>query len=432
MTAPALPRRNLPLYLGARVAAATGIQIQSVAIGLQVYERTGSTLDLGNVGLAQFVPLALLSAYAGSFADRHDRRTILTACRVLYAVGSLALASLCFAPGWGVGPIYVVLVVLGATRAFSWPASSALLPNVVSLAELPRAIALSSIAFQVATVSGPALSGILYAAAGPEGAYLASAVLEGTSAVLVFLLRPAPRRGPVRPTEPWPRQFLSGLRYVFREKIVLGALSLDLFAVLLGGAVALMPVYATDILGVGATGFGWLRAAPAVGAVVVAIFLASRPIRRRAGLYLFLGVGLFGLATIVFGLSRSFGLSLIALVILGGADMVSVVIRRSLIQLWTPDAMRGRVSAVDMVFVGASNELGEMESGYSARLLEVGVGLEKEKAVVAAVVLGGVGTLMVTGLWAWAFPSLRRTDRLQGRDGARPTPVPPDGAPGGR
>ncbi len=403
MTTPASPApRELWQYLGARFAGTLGIQVQSVAIGWQVYARTGSALDLGWVGLSQFLPMALLSLWAGSVADRVDRKRMLMASRAALALGSLALAGLTFAPReWGVTPIYAVLVALGAARAFAAPAGWALLPALVSPTQLPRAIGLSSTTFQVATIAGPAVGGLIYAAGGAVSAYVFAAVSELTSVVLLATIRRALPR-PERPEERGLALLLSGVRYVWRQKVLLGAISLDLFAVLLGGAVALMPIYARDILHVGEAGLGLLRSAPAVGAAIVAASLAAFPIRRRAGLFMFGGVALFGLATVAFGLSTDFVLSLAALAVLGGADMVSVVIRQSIVQLSTPDAMRGRVASVNMIFIGASNELGEFESGLTAAWL----------GTVRAVVVGGIGTLMVTGLWAFVFPSLRRAETV--------------------
>jgi MFS family permease len=359
-------------------------------------------LALAWVGLAQFLPMVVLSLYAGSFADRHDRRTILTVCRLLYVIGSLTLASFSLFPGSSAVPIYAVLAALGATRAFSWSAGASLLPNLVPGRTLPRAIAAASTTWQIATIGGPALAGLLIAALGPFGGYVIAASLAALSALAIWQLRPRPVEAP--PTsEPGLSRVLGGLRYVFENRIVLGALSLDLVAVLLGGAVALMPIYAEEILRVGTTGFGVLRAAPAVGALAVALVLARWPLERHAGPKLFVGVGLFGVGTLVFALSESFPLSIAALALLGGADMVSVVVRQSLIQLHTPDHLRGRVAAVDMVFIGASNELGEFESGVTARLF----------GTVRAAVIGGVGTLIVTGLWAVWFPEIRTVDRLE-------------------
>lgn len=394
--------RELWQYLGSRFAGSLGVQVQSVAIGWQVYARTGNPLDLGWVGLAQFLPMALLSLYAGSLADRVDRKRMLIASRAAFGLGSLTMASLTFAPeAWGVEPVYGVLVLMGATRAFAAPASWALLPALVGPSQLPRAIGLSSTTFQIATIAGPAVGGLVYAAGGALSAYLFAAASELASVVLLSSIQRALPR-PERPDEEGLALLASGVRYVWRQKILLGAISLDLFAVLLGGAVALMPIYASDILHVGEVGLGMLRSAPAVGAALVAAFLSAFPIRRRAGVVMLATVALFGLATIVFGVSESFPISLGALAVLGGADMVSVVIRQSIVQLSTPDAMRGRVASVNMIFIGASNELGEFESGLTAAWF----------GTVRAVVLGGVGTLMVTGVWALLFPSLRRAETV--------------------
>ncbi|HEY8430215.1 MAG TPA: MFS transporter [Sandaracinaceae bacterium] len=404
MTAPA-GSRALVLYLVSRLSGTLGVQIQSVAIGWQVYVHTGDVLDLAWVGLSQFLPLALLSLPAGNVADRFDRKLILTSCRALYGLGSLALAGLSFHPEWGVAPIYAVLVVLGATRAFAAPAAWSLLPGLVPPAKLPRAIALSSSSFQLSTIVGPTLGGILYDVGGPATAYTSAAACELLSVLSLLAIRTAlPRREATGESQL--ALLGEGLRYVWRKKIVLGAISLDLFAVLLGGAVVLMPVYARDILQVGEAGLGLLRSAPAAGALTMAALLAARPITRRAGAWMFVSVALFGVATIVFGVSTSFPLSLAALYVLGAADMVSVVIRQSLVQLATPDEMRGRVASVNMIFIGASNELGDFESGLTARLF----------GVVPAVVIGGLGTLAVTGLWAAWFPELRRAETVGSRE----------------
>jgi MFS family permease len=406
--APDAPRHGpapheLWAYLGSRLAGSLAIQVQSLGIAWQVYDRTRQPLDLGWVGLAQFVPMALLSLWAGSVADRVDRRRMLLVSRVVFGLASLTMAALTFAPrSWGVGPIYAVLVVLGATRAFAAPASWALLPALVEGPRLARAIGLSSTTFQIATIGGPALGGLLYATVGPLGAYLFSALAELAGiACLASIRRTLPR--PELPKERGLALLLSGVRYVWQSRVLLGAISLDLFAVLLGGAVALMPIYARDILDVGETGLGLLRSAPAVGAAIVAAILSAHPIRRRAGHFMFGSVALFGLATIAFGLSTRFELSLLALAVLGGADMVSVVIRQSIVQLSTPDEMRGRVASVNMIFIGASNELGEFESGATAAWL----------GTVRSVVVGGVGTLLVTGLWAVLFPALRRAETAE-------------------
>lgn len=397
--------RDLRLFLAGRLVATIGVQVQSVAIAWQVYARTGDPLDLGLVGLAQFLPLAILALPAGSVADRFDRRRLTVFCRLAYGLGAVALAVWSAVPDAPMIVVWVVLVLLGAARAFLGPATSALLPRLVHVDILPRAIASSSGTFQLSTIAGPALGGILYAAAGPVITYAIAATTQVLSAILFAMTRPVvpvpATHDPDAALSPFER-LIAGIRFVFARPVLLGAISLDLFAVLLGGAVALMPVFARDILHVGEIGLGALRSAPAVGAGAVALLLALRPIPGRAGAWMMACVAVFGVATIVFGLSTSFPLSLVALVVLGASDMVSVVVRQSLVQLHTPDAMRGRVVAVNMVFIGASNELGELESGVTAAWF----------GTVPAVVVGGAGTLLVVALWSWWFPGLRKVDRL--------------------
>lgn len=391
-------KRNLGIFLASRIIDTVGQQIQSIAVGWQVWQITHDELMLGMVGLAQFVPLVLLALVGGSVADRFDRRRVVVITQIGYAAGALALVA---ATGLGVDPILLVLVGLGALRAFKWPASSALVPWLVARDRLPRAIALSASTFQIGMIAGPAIGGAIYLWAGPEAAYLTTFGCELVAAALTFVLDVRmPERAPV--TENAWQRMLVGVRYLWRTKVILGAIGLDLFAVLFGGAVALMPIFADEILRVGAGGLGLLRAAPAAGALVVLGVLAFRPIKSRAGWWMLGGVALFGGATIVFGASESFPLSIAALVVAGAADAVSVVVRQSLIQLRTPDEMRGRVSAVSFVFIGASNELGELESGVTAKWL----------GTVRATILGGVGALLVTGLWALVFPSLRDVDEL--------------------
>jgi MFS family permease len=399
--------RDLGLYLAGRLVATIGVQIQSVAIGWQVYVRTGDPLDLGLVGLAQFLPMFVLALPAGSVADRFDRRKLTVICRLAYGVGAVLLAIWSATPGAPMAIVWAVLVLLGAARAFLAPATSALLPRLVRADILPRAIASSSGTFQLSTIAGPAVGGILYAAVGPVLTYSIAAGTQVVAAVLFAMTRPSERAAGEGQSEdeqlsPFER-LIAGLRFIFARRVLLGAISLDLFAVLLGGAVALMPIYARDVLEVGEVGLGALRSAPAVGAGAVALFLALRPLPGHAGAWMFGCVAIFGVATIVFGLSTSFPLSLIALAVLGASDMVSVVVRQSLVQLHTPDAMRGRVIAVNMVFIGASNELGELESGVTAAWF----------GTVEAVVIGGVGTLIIVALWAWWFPGLRKIDRLE-------------------
>ena len=387
------------LYLVSRLCAVSATQMVSVAIAWQVYERTGQALALGLTGLAQFATMALLAPITGDVADRVDRRALLAMCHGVFLACTLGLWWIAREPGLGVLPIYGVLAVLGATRAFWMPTGQALLPALVPREEFSRAVAWSSSNFQVASIGGPALGGSLIGFGGVTTVYLASAALVLVSLLLLVRMRYRAERH-VPSGSGWQR-LLAGVRYVRSKRVILGAISLDLFAVLLGGAVALMPIYARDILHVGGWGLGLLRAAPAVGAGCVGLLLAFFPMQRAAGLRMFLCVALFGVATIAFGLSTSFPLSFLALAVLGGADMVSVVIRQTVVQISTPGEMRGRVAAVNLVFIGASNELGELESGVTAAWL----------GTVSAVVAGGVGTLVVTVLWALLFPELRRIER---------------------
>jgi MFS family permease len=392
--------RDFNFFQSARLLSILGIQMQSIAIGWQIYAITGRPIDLAWAGLAQFFPAIGLSLITGHTADRFDRRHILLACHAAMASLSIALSLLARAHGGGVAPIYAVLVGVGVARAFLGPATQSLLPTLVPIEHFPNAVARSSSLWQTAMVAGPAVGGVVYAASGGAAFVYASAACCSMGAlVLVLSMRRPPLREPLSRTR---SSLLAGVTYVKRNPIVLGAMSLDLFAVLLGGATALLPVYARDILHLGPRALGVLRSAPAAGAALTGVALAVWPIERRAGAKMFACVALFGAATIVFGLSRSLGLSLLALLVAGSADMISVFVRSALIQLATPDAMRGRVSAVNMVFIGASNELGEFESGLTAQWL----------GAVPAVVLGGVGTLVVVAIWAWKFPELRRVNRL--------------------
>lgn len=396
-------------FLISRFCAITGSQVVSVAVAWQVYQATNDPLALGLTGLAQFATMALLAPFTGDVADRFDKKLVLAGCHLVYLACTLALAWTVAHPELGVWPVYAVLAVLGAGRAFWQPAGQALLPALVPRADFQRAVAWSSANFQIALIAGPALGGALLAFGGPELAYRVAGALVLVSLLLVLRLRYRVEAVPETVKGDWRRAF-AGLAYVRRNPVILGAISLDLFAVLLGGATALMPVFAEDILKVGATGLGFLRAAPAVGAGVVGLWLAFHPIRRKAGQRMFACVALFGVATIVFGLSRNFWLSLAALVVLGGADMVSVVIRHTIVQLRTPPEMRGRVAAVNLVFIGASNELGDLESGLTAAWF----------GTVPAVLVGGAGTLLVTLLWARWFPELLRIERAE--DVGPPTP----------
>lgn len=392
---------NFVLFALARFLLVAALEMQSVAVGWQVYEITRRPLDLGLVGLAQFLPVVLLFLPAGHAADRFDRRRVLLVCYSGFALCSGLLLEIALRHPQSVHAIYAVLVFLGVVRSFNGPAGRALLPQLVPEEQFPSAVAWNSSIFQTATILGPALGGLLYALFRGAAAVYAGAAVVGVLAVLSLLrLRPQSR---LRPREQVNLgTVLAGFRYIWREKVILGSISLDLFAVLLGGAVALLPVYAREILQTGPWGLGLMRSAPGAGAAAMAVLLAYRPLRARIGAIMLWAVAGFGLSTIVFGISRSLVLSLIMLLLTGATDMISVVIRGTLIQIATPDEMRGRVNAVDMIFIGASNELGEFESGLTAHWF----------GTVPAVVLGGVGTLVVIAIWAWLFPELRRADQF--------------------
>jgi MFS family permease len=386
-------------FLSARLLASVAVQMQTVAVGWQIYAITGDPLDLGLIGLSQFLPFVLLVLPAGHVADRHNRALILALCIALEFGCALALLAFTLSGLDVAWPVFAVMVVFGVARAFSMPAGQAIMPNLVPAALFSRAVAVNSSTWQVSTIAGPAIGGLVYLL-GPEVVY---GTVAGLLAAAFFFIAGVKTEKPARPEEPdsW-HVLLEGLRFVWKKKVILGAVSLDLFAVLFGGAVALLPAYASDILHVGPDGFGWLRAAPGIGAAIVAIAFAGRPITRHVGAQMFAGVAVFGLATVVFGVSESFPLSLLALVVIGAADMVSVYIRHMLVQLETPDEIRGRVSAVNAVFIGASNELGEFESGLTAAWW----GLKP------AVVVGGVASVAIAGLWMRWFPDLRRIDNF--------------------
>ncbi|MGD8289121.1 MAG: MFS transporter [Gemmatimonadota bacterium] len=403
-----LRERDYMVYLVTRALGVLGTVAQSVTMGWQVYDLARlergvaeSALFVGLLGLATFLPLFFLALPAGVVADRYPRKTVLSACFAGEALCAAALVYTAFSDLLTVQVLIAIAFLFGISRAFRAPAGVALAPMLVPKELLPRAIAWNSLAFQIGTISGPALAGLVVGRWSSAHSYVVSLALYVVPILGLSLIR--------RPTQPAPHvgsrleRIREGLSYIWTNKVVLGAISLDLVAVLLGGATALLPVFARDILHVGPEGFGFLRSAPAVGAAAVALVLASRPIYRRAGTAMFSGVALFGAATVVFGLSRSFLLSLGALATLGGADMVSVYVRQTLIQIVTPDAMRGRVASVSFLFIGASNELGEFESGVTARLF----------GPVIAALFGGVASLMVTGAWARLFPTLRRVDRLE-------------------
>ncbi|NMO20101.1 MFS transporter [Pyxidicoccus fallax] len=393
--------RDFTLYQVARLFAVLAVQIESVAIGWQVYELTGSALALGYTGLAQFVPFLAFALVGGQVADRVDRRAILAVCQAVMMLCSLLLLAFTLGHIQDVRFVYGVLVLFGTARAFHAPAGSALTPHLVPKEELTRAVAVNSSTWQVATIAGPAVGGILYGWLGATGAYLSSAALCALAVVWILMLKVRTGSASAEPLSF--ATLMAGLRFVRRQRLLLGSITLDLFAVLLGGAVALLPIYARDVLHTGPWGLGLLRGAPALGAALVAVVLAVRPMGGRAGWKMFVSVAIFGAATLVFGVSRSLPLSLVALAIAGAADMVSVVVRHTLELVATPDDMRGRVGAVNMMCIGASNELGEFRAG----------GLAEHVGAVPAVVVGAVGTLVVVGLWAWLFPELRQVDRLE-------------------
>jgi len=401
-----LRERDFLLFWVARFVSTLGVQIQSVALGWQVYAIARMTKSVGEsafmvsmIGLAQFLPLFLLTLVAGETADRRTRKLIVAVTLALDAVSAGVLLVLALMGSHQLWPIFAISVMFGASRAFLSPASSAMGPMLVPRPLLPRAIAWNSLSWQAGSIVGPALGGLLLIHS-PAMAFGASFALYLVAALLALLIRK-----PTRPEQQAGSRMeliKEGLAYVWNNKIVFGSISLDLFAVILGGATALLPVFAKDVLHIGPGGFGLLRASPAIGATLVGIYLASAPIRRHAGRIMFAGVAVFGLATTVFGLSKLVWLSVAALAVLGGADMLSVYVRQTLVQIVTPDAMRGRVAAVSGVFISASNELGEVESGAAAWLL----------GPVGAAVFGGVGAMAVTALWAFLFPDLRKADRL--------------------
>ena len=391
-----LGQPDLLRFLTARFLATIAAQMQVVAVGWQMYDITGDPLDLGFIGLSQFLPFVALILPAGQVADHYPRSRIVTLCYLIATACALALLAFTLRGLQAAGTIFAVMVLLGATRAFAMPATQSLLPNLVPPEDFTRAVALNSSVFQIAGMLGPALGGVVYLA-GPAAVYGTVAALAGIAALLMLQIRGGNRAAGPREPVSW-QTLLSGLRFVRSKPVVLGAISLDLFAVLFGGATALLPVYASDILHVGPSGLGLLRAAPGIGAAVCAFALAWSPIGRNVGAWMFGGVATFGVGTIVFGLSENFALSLCALTILGAADMVSVYVRHLLVQLATPDDIRGRVSAVSAVFIGASNELGDFESGLTA----------KWWGVVRAVVVGGAATIGVTAGWIRLFPQLWR------------------------
>jgi MFS family permease len=389
------------LYEISRFLVVAAMEMLSVAVGWQVYEITHRALDLGYVGLAQFLPGFALFLVAGHAADRLNRRHLLMWCYAGFTLCSAVLLVLTFRSVHTVHPIYAVLVGLGVVRSFNGPVSRALLPQLVPEEHFPNAVAWNSSVFQVAVILGPALGGLMYAFFhGPKGVYATATVVSGLAILATLRIRTQHKTFAREPIS-WKTVF-AGFHYIWKQKVILGSISLDMFAVLLGGAVALLPIYASEILRTGPWGLGLLRSAPGVGAAGMAILIAHYPIRRRAGLTMLWCVAGFGVYTILFGISRSLVLSMVALFLVGATDMVSVIVRGTLIQIATPDEMRGRVNAVDMLFIGVSNELGEFESGLTAHWF----------GTVPSVVIGGLGTLAVIAIWAWRFPELRRADKL--------------------
>lgn len=412
--------RDFRLYQLARSLVIMGAEAQAVAVAWQVYLITHRAIDLGYTGLALFLPGLLFMLPAGHVADRFDRRTVIQICYSLQLACTFTLFLFAYHGMHRILPIYAVLFFIGTGRAFSAPASSALVPHLVPHDHFVNAITWGATVFQISNIAGPAVGGLLFTfplarlglprLAGAPIVFLFTLGTLVCFLVLIGMLSVRPGRMEHRSASL--DLLLEGLRYVWRAKLLLGSVSLDLFVVLLGGAVALMPIFAANVLHTGARGLGLLRAAPAAGALVSSVLLSFRPIKRRAGRTMFLCVAIFGVGTIVFGLSHSLWLSLVALMVLGAADMVSVVIRTSLLQLATPPSMRGRVSAVNSLFVGASNELGEYESGVTAQWM----------GPVRAVVAGGIGSLLVTGLWTVFFPELRSADALRAESLLQPEP----------
>lgn len=399
-----LKHRDFRLYQLVRLCSVLAVQIEAVSIGWQLYDLTGKPIALGMVGLAQFLPFLTFALPAGHAADRYERRGLLMFAQAGMTLCAVALLLLTVTGTlqhnflW----VYLVLAVFGTMRAFNAPASTAFVPNLVPREEIPQAVAFSSTTWQVATIVGPSLGGVLYGAAGPSTAYATSAVLGAMALLGLTLMRTRSRGGGNESLSL--HSLLTGFRFIRSQRVLFGTITLDLVAVLLGGAVALLPVYAKDILHTGAWGLGLLRSAPALGAALTALWLAWHPPRRRVGMQMLLGVSIYGVATLIFGVSTWLPLSLAALVLLGAADMVSVVIRRTLELTLTPDAMRGRVGATNMIAVGASNELGDARAGLTASVI----------GAVPAVLIGGVGSILVVSIWSRIFPELKRVETMEG------------------
>ncbi|HVI91819.1 MAG TPA: MFS transporter [Dongiaceae bacterium] len=403
MTKPLLLQHpNLLSFWLSQTGAFMAYNMLVVAVGWQVYDLTGSAFSLGMVGLIQFLPQLLLTLVVGQVADRYDRRHISMLCQWMKMAMAAVLAYGSFRHNLTVEGIFICAAAIGAARAFEMPAMQAMLPNLVPSALLPRAVAAAAGGRELAVILGPALGGFIYAF-GPDWVYLVGTVIFCLAGIAIIGIRTPPRvAGAHAPGQSRAATLLGGITFIKARPVILGAISLDLFSVLLGGATALLPIYARDILVTGPWGLGLLRAAPAVGAIAMSLYLSRYPLQRRVGVTMMTAVAGFGLATIVFGLSRWFPLSMLALACLGATDMISVVTRQSLVQLETPDEMRGRVAAVNSIFIGASNQLGEFESGVTAAWF----------GTVPAVVLGGIGTLIIVALWIKLFPPLAKRDRL--------------------
>jgi MFS family permease len=395
----ALRHRGFALFIAMRIVSQFGVQIITVAVGWQVYDLTRNPADLGLLGLFEFAPALLLILVTGAASDRFNRRMIAAVCLLLEALCAIAILYLTWRGTISVGMIFVLIVLFGIGRAFVNPATQSLVPNLVPEKDLSSAIALASSSWQVATVVGPAIGGLLYGLSA-EAAYGAAVFCLIAGAVFAALIPKPPQKTTAeRPT--W-ENLSAGIRYIWSDKIIFGAISLDLFAVLMGGALALLPAYARDILDVGPWGLGFLRSAGGVGSLAMGLYLTTRPIRDHAGLAMFVAVSLFGVFTTVFAVSTIVWLSILMLFLMGAADMISVYIRETVIQLRTPDRVRGRVNAVNMVFIGASNELGAFRAGMVAALI----------GLVPAVLVGGIGSIAIAGLWAYWFPDLRRIRRF--------------------
>ncbi len=395
----ALSHPDFARYAFSRLFATLSWQMIDVLLGWQMWQLTGNVLFLGYIGLSQFLPFVVLLLPGGQIADRFDRRLVITCAYTLELGGAVALLVFTFTGSTNVEVCFIVAALLGVARAFWAPAGQAMTPNLVPKNLLSGAISVNTVLFQVGTISGPLAAGFLVEHFGFKGSYGVAVILLITTVALIVGVRPV--RAQAAADWRW-HQVLDGFVFVWRKKPVLGAISLDLFAVLFGGAVALLPVFADQILHVGSTGLGWLRAAPSMGAAIVAITLGMRPIQKHAGRWMFGGVATFGVCTVIFGLSTSFWLSLLVLAVAGAGDMVSVFVRSMLVQLETPDAIRGRVSAVNSMFIGASNELGAFESGLTASWF----------GTIRSVVFGGLGTLLVVASYMGLFPALRKLDRF--------------------